>query len=184
MAIIFPKDDLEIADAGGAKVQVLPAGATGGADLWTRADQLSGATAPDFALNGGFSSVTTVTSGALPVGGLFQARLFRAGEGPAGVVLGMLDFPVLAREARTNYLTACAELPQVDITVGGTFASIIVRDERQNHCARATGDDSARTQRNLSLLQTQRRSRLHLVAGAEASASGVAAGSAHRSTDV
>ena len=123
MAIIFPKDDLEIADAGGAKVQVLPAGATGGGELWTRAISF-GATAPDFALNGGFSSVATVTSGALPVGGLFQARLFRAGEGPAGVVLGMLDFPVLAREARTDYLTACAELPQVDITVGGTFASI------------------------------------------------------------
>ncbi len=123
MANIFPHDDLEIADAGGAQVLVLPSGATGGAELWTRTIDW-GATAPDFALKGGFSSVTTVSSAPLPVGGLFQARLFRSGEGPDGAVLGMLDFPVLGREARTDYLTACAELPQVDITVGGTFASI------------------------------------------------------------
>ena len=31
---------------------------------------------------------------------------------------------MLGREARASHLTACAETPQVDITVGGTFASI------------------------------------------------------------
>ena len=123
MANIFPGNDLEIAGGGGANVLVVPNGATGGADLWTR-EIAFGATPTDFALKGGFSSFTTVSSGALPVGGLFECRLFRAGQGPKGPVLGMLEFPVLAREARTDYLTACAERPQIDITIGGTFASI------------------------------------------------------------
>ncbi len=123
MANIFPDGDLEIADAAGAKVLVVPDGTTGEYDLWTR-EVGFGAPPPDFAKQGTFGSVTTVSSGALTLGGLFQARLFRKDQGPDRAVLGALDFPILAREGRANYLTACAEVPQVDITVGGTFASI------------------------------------------------------------
>lgn len=123
MANIFPDGDLEIADAGGAKILLVPDGPTGDYELWTRAVNFAAA-APTFALKGVFGSVTTVSSGSLPLGGLLQAQLFRKGDGPDGKLLGMLDYPVLAREARADYLTACAERPQVDITVGGTFASI------------------------------------------------------------
>jgi hypothetical protein len=123
MANIFPEGELEIADTAGAKVLLVPDGPTGEYELWTR--QVSfGAAAPAFSLKGVFGSLSTVPSGALPLGGLFQARLFRKDQGPAGALLGTLDFPVLGREARADYLTACAETPQVDITVGGTFASI------------------------------------------------------------
>jgi hypothetical protein len=123
MANIFPDGDLEIADAGGAKILLVPDGPTGVYELWTRAVSF-GATAPAFALKGVFGSLTTVTSGSLPIGALLQARLFGKNDGPDGKLLGTLDYPVLAREARADYLTACAEVPQVDITVGGTFASI------------------------------------------------------------
>lgn len=99
MANILPDGDLEIADAGGAKVLVLPTGATGGGELWTRTVTF-GAPAPNFTLNGTFTSASTVSSGSLPAGGLFQARLFRATQGPGGAVLGMLDFPVIGRETR------------------------------------------------------------------------------------
>jgi hypothetical protein len=123
MANIRPQGDLEITDAGGANVLVLPNGAKGGADLWTRTVDF-GSAAPNFTLKGSFGSTTTFPSGSLPLGSLLQARLFRKNQGPDGKLLGTLDFPVLAREARADYLTACAEVPQVDIAVGGTFASI------------------------------------------------------------
>ncbi len=123
MANIFPDGDLEIADTAGAKVLLVPDGPTGEYELWTRTVSF-GAAAPAFSLLGIFGSISTIPSGALPLGGLFQARLFRKDEGPDGVLLGTLDLPVLGRENRANHLTACAEVPQVDITVGGTFASI------------------------------------------------------------
>ena len=123
MANIFPDGDVEIADNAGAKILVVPDGPTGSYDLWGR-DVSFGATPPPFFKMGTFGSVATDSSGAIPIGSLFQARLFRKGQGPDGALLGTLDFPVLAREGRAHHLTACAETPQVDITVGGTFASI------------------------------------------------------------
>ena len=123
MANITPESILEIADTAGAKLEVDPSGPTGAYDLWTRVVNF-GAVAPAFSKKGIFASTSTVSSGPLPTGGIFQARLFRKDEGPGGKLLGTLDFPVLGREARASHLTACAETPQVDITVGGTFASI------------------------------------------------------------
>ena len=78
MANITPENsDLEIADTAGAKLQVDPSGQTGVYDLWTRTVNF-GAPAPAFAKTGIFSSTSTVSSGPLQIGGIFQyTRAYR-----------------------------------------------------------------------------------------------------------
>ena len=64
----------------------------------------------------------------VPPGSIFQGRLYRFNEGQstgAGPILGRCDFPSVSRAARANFLTRCASVPQVEITTGGTFVSMV-----------------------------------------------------------
>lgn len=99
-------------------------------EIWERTIPWPGTTPPPppppFSLGGTFTSPTPVTR-SVPLGGLYQVRLFRGGQGSPsgnGDVLGRLDFPCLARMARTDMLTRCAGVPQLDISPGGTFVSM------------------------------------------------------------
>jgi hypothetical protein len=65
----------------------------------------------------------------VPLASLYQVLLYNKNEGRSdgkGNVLDQLNFPcVLAAEAgRADFLNKCADKPQVDITVGGTFVSL------------------------------------------------------------
>ena len=59
-----------------------------------------------------------------------SVRLYEEGKGnPAGdgPVLSKLNFPcVLSDTGRSNFLTKCTEVPQLDIAVGGTFVSLAI----------------------------------------------------------
>lgn len=103
-------------------------------EIWERLIPWSSTTPapppPKFALVDDYSVPTTVVRTVPLIGGLYQVRLFFKGQGnpegrssSLGDLLDGLDFPCLAREGRTDALTRCAEQPQIDIAVGGTFAS-------------------------------------------------------------
>jgi hypothetical protein len=87
---------------------------------------------PPFAPGGTFPNPTTVTNltsvtRPVPLGGLYQVRLYRLGQGRSdgeGPVLGKLDFPCINPELRQNILTQCADVPQLDGSTGGTFVSM------------------------------------------------------------
>lgn len=89
---------------------------------------------PPFAEVGLFASTTPISK-TVPLAALYQARLFREGEGNAageGPVLGKLDFPcVLSDSGRANFLTRCAEVPQLDIAAGGTFVTLAFAASKQ-----------------------------------------------------
>ncbi|WP_406360593.1 hypothetical protein OH782_42355 (plasmid) [Streptomyces sp. NBC_01544] len=70
----------------------------------------------------GLYSSTASVERPVPLGGLYQARLLSSG----GNLIGELSFPGLKpKGGRANFCTRCAEVPQVEITPGGTFVSVV-----------------------------------------------------------
>ena len=82
---------------------------------------------PAFTSGGVFANMTFLSRN-VPLAHLYQVRLYREGEGNAagdGNVLDQLNFPCVLKDGgRTNFLTRCADKPQLDITAGGTFVSL------------------------------------------------------------
>ena len=146
MAQLIPTDPAEVAwfaSPGGGTAAFTVDNTTPGVgsptvDLWERVIPWSAATPPPppppFTFVASFPSITPVsrpvpagTMGGIPMGGLYQCLLYFNGQGNAsgtGDVLARLDFPCLARGGRTNMLTRCAGVPQIDIAAGGTFVSM------------------------------------------------------------
>lgn len=140
MARLFANDSTEFVFAGAtAKFTVdpeIPMGTIPKTEIWERVLSFtSGAMPPPYQRIGVFDQPTSLSGPQPPLslnpGDIYQVRLFLEGQGNAdgesssvGTLLGKLDFPVLIREGRTDFLTQCAEVPQIDITMGGTFASI------------------------------------------------------------
>jgi hypothetical protein len=136
MARLALPNDLEIAPgtlaAGGkANFTIDPTGVPGRVEIWERVIPFPPPgpvpPPPAFASVGVFNS-TTPMSKTVPLASLYQVRLYREGEGTAtgdGNVLDQLNFPcVLSEQGRSNFLTRCADAPQIDITAGGTFVSL------------------------------------------------------------
>jgi len=136
MARLILPSDLEIAPgtvaAGGtAAFTVDPTGVPGKVEIWTRTITFPppGPVPPPPAFHKvGVFSNTTPQLKAVPLADLYQVRLYREGEGKAtgdGNVLDQLNFPcVLSDSGRSDFLTKCADAPQVDITAGGTFVTL------------------------------------------------------------
>jgi hypothetical protein len=120
--------------AGGiANFTVDPTGVTERVELWERSISFAAPgpvpPPPDFVKIGLFGS-TTSQFRKVPLAALYQARLYREGEGNKagdGPVLDRLDMPCLLSDeqgSRLPFLTACADKPQIEITAGGTFVSL------------------------------------------------------------
>ncbi|MFJ8164194.1 hypothetical protein ACIRBY_25165 [Streptomyces sp. NPDC096136] len=125
MGNLLPAKIGEIAFAAGSGVEMMidPTGSAARLELWERSMKFN-APPTAFSQIGIFSSTQTVNQ-TVPMGGLYQAQIFRENEGPNGARLGELSFPGLkSEEGRTNFCTRCAEVPQVDVTRGGTFVSM------------------------------------------------------------
>jgi hypothetical protein len=132
MARLVPSNPAQLAlvssaTGGTANFTVETAGSTPKVEIWERVLPFTpGPTPPPFTFGGGFAADTPV-SRPVPTGGVYQVRLFRENQGNSlaeGDLLGALDFPCVRRGARVNFLTRCASMPQVDITLGGTFVSM------------------------------------------------------------
>lgn len=96
-------------------------------ELWQRLVEYESTQLPKF-MHAGLVSSTQNESHDVALGDLFQAVLYREGQGnPSGTgdILGKVDFPSIDVDARENFLTACAKgMPQLEITTGGTFVSM------------------------------------------------------------
>jgi hypothetical protein len=135
MAQLIPKSRLELAwfaspNGGNAEYTIdnsTPGGGSPTVEVWERVIPWSNAISPPFTFVDKFTNLTEVSRPVPPMGGLYQCRLYFVGQGNAsgtGAVLAKLDFPCLARAARTNMLTRCASVPQIEIKLGGTFVSM------------------------------------------------------------
>ncbi|MCA1586884.1 MAG: hypothetical protein LC791_19640 [Acidobacteria bacterium] len=139
MARLIPSDPLELAwfasPSGGTAAFTVdnstPGFGSPTLEIWERVIPWSAASPPPapppFTFVAKFTSLTPLSRPVPPLGGLYQCRLFFDGQGNAsgtGNVLAKLDFPCLARALRANVLTRCANVPQIDITAGGTFVSM------------------------------------------------------------
>ncbi len=135
MASLKLSTDVEVAFGtptvpGNAKYTIDPTGVSGKVETWERVITFNpGGTSisiPPFTKVGVFAS-TTPTSGSVPIGGLYQVLLYEENKGKSdgsGPVLDRRSFPCVLIEGRSNFLTKCTEIPQLDIKAGGTFASI------------------------------------------------------------
>lgn len=132
MANVSPVDPAEVALSGSADLKVDPSGVPR-VELWERVLPFTppAGPPPKFAAAGVFASTTNQTR-SVPMGGLYQARLYREGQGnasgektAAGGPLGRLAFPALKREGgRVNFLTRCAQVPMIELVPGGTFVAV------------------------------------------------------------
>jgi hypothetical protein len=135
MASLKLSTDVEVAfgtatTPGVAAYTIDPTGVAGKVETWERVITFtSGGSAiltPKFAKVGVFAS-TTPTTGSVPIGGIYEVVLYEEGNGRDdgnGDVLDRRSFPCIQIEGRSNFLTKCTEIPQLDIKAGGTFASI------------------------------------------------------------
>lgn len=132
MARLVPINRTELAlvstaTGGSANFTVETAGSTPKVEIWERVLPFTpGAPPPPFTMGGVFANDTSLGR-PVTTGGIYQVRLFRENQGNPtlqGDLLGKLDFPCVRRQARVNFLTRCASMPQVDITRGGTFVSM------------------------------------------------------------
>ena len=125
MARLVPNDPYELAINGTADFTI-ELGGSPSVELWERVLPCApGAPPPPFALTGVHTADASF-SRPVPLGDVYQARMFRENQGNstgAGDLLGKLDFPCVNGENRSDFLTRCAETPQVDIVPGGTYAS-------------------------------------------------------------
>jgi hypothetical protein len=135
MATLFPDNPLEVAfgtsaSPGSANFTVDSNSFSPRLEIWERTIPFPprGSTPPappPFTLRSTVASRRALSEG-VPLGELYQVRLFRDGEGDhplgTGNLLGKLDFPCFTPDLRANFLTKCADRPQVDIVMGGTFA--------------------------------------------------------------
>lgn len=135
MASLMLPTGLEIAAGtvtGKAEFTIDPTGIPGKVEIWERIIKFPPPLVPmlpppAFAFGGLYASTTPVSKN-VPLADLYQVRLYREGEGNAagdGNVLDQLNFPcVLSDVGRSDFLTRCAQVPQLDITAGGTFVSL------------------------------------------------------------
>lgn len=122
-------NELAIESAPGSGVATFSVDATSFSELeiWERFLPFTAVTPfPPFMLGGNLSAVgATGVTRSVGLAGIHQVRLLGPSFGGAtGPLLGKLDFPCLRRAARTNFLTRCASMPQIDLTTGGTFISM------------------------------------------------------------
>jgi hypothetical protein len=141
MARLKLSTDVEVAFGrvgapGDAKYTIDPTGVSGKVETWERVITFdssgSSISIPPYAKVGVFAS-TTPTSGSVPIGGLYQVLLYEEnGRKPdgSGHVLDRRYFPCVLIEGRSNFLTKCTEVPQLDIKAGGTYASIAFASSR------------------------------------------------------
>jgi len=99
-------------------------------DLWERIVPFGATTMPDFRLVQSEDDYHEVTRSSLPLGSLYQVRLYDSGYGRRsgdGNVLSALDFPSLVKSSdHPQLIDRCLQAPQIDFLVGGTYASASV----------------------------------------------------------
>ncbi|MEE1822409.1 hypothetical protein PUR61_09410 [Streptomyces sp. BE20] len=143
MVRLIPDRTAAIALAGGAVFHLDASDSVGGQthlELWERtlpftpAGVPATAPLPPFTLRPGpvSESPTSPTVQAVPLGSIYQLRLFNRGHGsaelaenpqPRRLTLGALDFPSIGR-GHATFLTGCGDKPRVMVTPGGTFVSM------------------------------------------------------------
>ena len=136
MARLFPDDPNELAIGGSAKFTV-ELGGSPSVELWERVLPCApGATPPPYTFTGVFTADTSL-SRPVPLGDVYQVRMFRENQGSStgtGALLGKLDFPCVFDESRSDFLTRCAETPQIDIVPGGTYVSFAYAGSTPTSC--------------------------------------------------
>ncbi|MEE1822410.1 hypothetical protein PUR61_09415 [Streptomyces sp. BE20] len=139
MVRFTPNDPTGIAvNAGGtgpADFTVNPSGTAVGLEIWHRTVRFDPAAPPPppFVLGPVWDPPhpTRALHADVPVGGLYQARLFEKGRGsaalaekpPPELLVGRVDTPCAGPKTRLKFLTACIERPQTLLTPGGTFVT-------------------------------------------------------------
>ncbi|MGV9270727.1 hypothetical protein ACWDRR_39520 [Kitasatospora sp. NPDC003701] len=139
MVRFTPDNSTEIAvnagTAGRADFTVAPSGSAVGLEVWHRTIPFTpGAPPPPFVLGPVWNPPhpTRTFHQDIPVGFLYQARLFEKGRGspalaekpPPELLIGKVDTPCLGGKTRSAFLTGCIQRPQALITPGGTFVSV------------------------------------------------------------
>lgn len=119
--------DGEVAWDGTAEFHVFP-GRHSTVEVWERVVPFGGPV-PDFTPAVSTDQPTQQTRTGLPLGSLYQVRLYDAGEGRPdgeGRVHGALDFPCLSSTngERESIIDRCRRAAQVEISPGGTYVSV------------------------------------------------------------
>ena len=128
MARLSPDEPREIALLGRTADFKVEPNESHPVEIWERFVDFDAAPPlPRFRRNQVFAFSESVSRN-VPVGSVYQARLYREDEGDSsgnsGRILGKVDFPCLDPKVREGFLTNCADRPQLKIAPGGTFVAM------------------------------------------------------------